>query len=73
MPIYEVQGRRIERNAKRIVRDDVRLASAQDRDLAFEAAKLMVADGFTAWIFEIGHSAGWKTYNLLDGMPLSAK
>ena len=30
----------------------------------------MVADGFTAWVFEIDHDAGRRTYRLLDRMPL---
>jgi hypothetical protein len=74
MATYEVQGRRMERDARqRVIRDDVRLTSADSRTLAFDAAEKMVADGFKTWIFRIDRSAGGKTYILLDGMPLKEK
>src|SRR4051794_3490732 len=61
MATYEVQGRRMERDARqRVIRDDVRLTSADSRTLAFDAAEKMVADGFKTWIFRIDRGAGGK-------------
>jgi hypothetical protein len=57
-------------STRRVVRDLVRLTSTEDRAAAFEAAAAMVADGFTAWVFEIDHQAGKKTYRLLNRLPL---
>lgn len=62
----------MERDEKRrVVREDVRLISVTERDRAFDAAKEMVADGFTAWVFETAMEAGRKTYSLLGVMPSS--
>lgn len=55
----------MERKPDGKVRDHVRLARATDRDKAFELAKVMVADEFTTWVFEVGSQAGKDSYVLL--------
>lgn len=72
---YEVQGRRrTERDPRtHLVRDDVRLAPAEDCDSALQVATAMVADGFTAWIFKIEERHGRKTYSLLQQLARSSK
>ncbi len=64
---YEVQGRRIERDAKtrRLLCNDVRLIAASDSGAAFLEAEKLVADGFTAWVFRTIMEAGVKRYSLL--------
>jgi hypothetical protein len=64
---YEVQGRRIERDAKtrRLLRNDVRLIAASDSAAAFLEAEKLVANGFTAWVFRTIMEAGVKRYSLL--------
>lgn len=65
---YEVQGRR------RVAgdpgggraREEVRLATAEDRADAVRAAVSMAAEGFTAWVFLVDARAGRRTYSLVE-------
>ena len=67
---YEIQGRRTERGTDgRVVRDRVRLASADNRDAAFEIANTMAADDYKTWIFQTEQSSGKKTYVLFGVLP----
>ena len=61
MASYEVQGRCAGRDGDE--RDNVRLVSTADRAAAFAAASAMVAEGFTAWVFETGAR---RSYRLLQ-------
>lgn len=58
---YEVQGRCAGRDGNE--QDNVRLVSTADRAAAFAAARAMVGEGFTAWVFETGAR---RSYRLLD-------
>jgi hypothetical protein len=67
--IYQVQGRRTERNSDGKVRDVVRLESATSRSAAFAIAEIMAADRLTAWVFSAETRSGRWSYTLLGVRP----
>ena len=67
---YEIQGRKTERGSNgRVVRDHVRLASADDEDAAFRVAATMVTEEFTVWVFKTEQRSGKTSYTLLGVVP----
>jgi hypothetical protein len=67
--IYQVQGRRTERDPGGKVRDVVRLESAASRIAAFAIAEAMVADRLTVWVFSAEQRSGRWSYTLLGVVP----
>ena len=64
--MYEIQGRRRERDPDGNPRDVVRLDTASSTTAAFAIAETMVADDLTVWVFETTRrAAGTRAYRLL--------
>lgn len=51
MTAFHIQARLVRYDQGCVVRDDVRLADADDRDETFRIAADLVAEGFTVWIW----------------------
>jgi hypothetical protein len=67
--IYQVQGRRTERDPGGKVRNVVRLESAASRIAAFAIAEAMVAERLTVWVFSAEQRSGRWSYTLLGVVP----
>jgi hypothetical protein len=63
---FRVQGRLVRYERVRVVRDETRHAVATDRDEAARLARLMLADGFTVWIWGVADAVGPAGLNLVQ-------